>query len=194
MSEQIKMKLTDNSAKVKKAMLYACRASTRKAGRIVAKEARANAPVKTGSTKKSIAVITRSPKDKQVRSYVGYWSKRTLQSKGKPTSFARASWVENGSRPHRIKAGQRSSHGKIYKRTGKKALSNGTTLFNNNFLHPGCRPLMPLQDAAKAKAGEVKNCAQEYYAKLSDLYKQEDGFFAKIAADAGGEGDVEDDE
>lgn len=194
--------IIDNRKEVSKAMFYANKASTRKAGRIVAKEAKANMPVASGATKKSIGVKTWQPKRTGrlaggeqrgfVRADVGYWSPSTLEDKGKPKSFAKASWVENGTKPHEIKAGQRTSRGDVRIITGKKLLSNGTTKFGKKFWHPGAKPKKPLQNAAQAKAYEVAACAQEYYKKLSELYKKPDSFFTEIAAAAGGDGDTED--
>ena len=187
------VRLTDNSDKAKKALFYACKAATRKAGRIIAKEAKANISVRSGATKKSIAVKTWKPAGaSQVRADVGYWAVKTLKEKGKPVSFAKASWVENGTRPHIIKAGQRTSRGGRTRITGKRLLSNGTTGFGRQFRHPGSKAKRPLQQAAQSKASEVGVCAQEYYKKISQLYKKEESFFSEIAAAAGGEGDTED--
>ena len=194
MSTAIKIELVDGRDETKKAMYYANRAATRKAGRIIAKEARANAPVASGATKKSIAVKTWSPKhtgriangEKRgwTRSDVGYWSEKTLEEKGRPTSFAKASWVENGTRPHEIKVGKKGNK--------KRVLSNGVTPFGRKFWQPGTKPKKPLQNAAKSKASEVGACAKEYYAKLTEIYKKPEGFFSEVAAAAGGDGDVED--
>lgn len=202
MSTAVTIGFVDNKDEAKKAMYYANRAATRKAGRIIAKEARANAPVASGATKKSIAVKTWQPKHTgriakgeyrgMVRADVGYWSEKTLEEKGRPKSFAKASWVEKGTRPHEIKAGQRTSRGDVRKITGKKLLSNGTTKFGKKFWHPGTKPKKPLQNAAKAKASEVGACAKEYYAKLTEIYKKPEGFFSEVVAAAGGDGDVED--
>ena len=186
--------LTDNRDKVDRAMFYANKAATRKAGGLISKETKAHVPVRLGATKKSVHTKTWAPKSKgrvakgenrdAVRTEVGYWGAQTSRNKGRPVSFAKASWVENGTKPHEIKVGKKGNR--------KKLLSNGTTKFGRRFWHPGTKGKKPLQDAARAKAPEVANCAKEYYKQLSMLYGKEEEFFAKIAAEAGGDGDVED--
>ena len=186
-------KFVDNQSKAKLALFYAGKAAARKAARAIAKEAKSKLTSSTGRSKNYMNVATRGKKDEQARAQVGYYQRWKMKEKGKEIPRANASWLENGTKPHLIKVGQTSSKGVVLSKTGKRLLSNGVLKFGTWFNHPGTKARKPLVSAAQTKTEVVAKCAQEYYSKLSDLYKKEESFFSDIAKAAGGEGDVDDD-
>ena len=183
----------DNQEKAKKALFYACKASLRKAGGIIAKETKANIPKRTGNGRRFIHVHIYRDKETIAKGSVGYLTKDSMLKKGKPVPFENAQWLENGTKQHKIKAGEHSRAGKVLYKTGKKLLSNGTTKFGREFMHPGTKANRPLANAAKSKSTVIEECAKEFYSKIDQMYQHETGFFAEIAAEAGGERDIEED-
>lgn len=151
-----KVEFTDRSADTIKAMQGLAKKGLRAAGNVVKKQALANMSQPQRDTVGKL-VIVRAVVDKttgQARAEVGYLSKTSssrYKKKAKDVKFMpNPSWIEFGTRPHRIVAGHTHKGP-----TGKRALSNGDTLYGVSFTHPGSRGHKPVTNAGAQKGKEA---------------------------------------
>jgi HK97 gp10 family phage protein len=165
------IKFYDTHEEVIKELRNMTKAALRKGGKVVMKKLKAGTPKRSGKASKLIGQRTRIFKG-QPHLEIGYYS-RTYARKKKginlPTNYV--ALLEDGTKPHTITAGVKSSRGKVRAVTGRKVLSDGSRFYGRVVSHRGAKPYHILRDTVKNGIGEITIVLKE---QLKELNKKLD--------------------
>lgn len=164
------VKFYDTHQEVVDAMRKLSKEALRAGGKVVMKKLKADTPKVTGKAKKLITQWARIDRNTgQPRLDIGYYSAKTARKRkgiNLPSNYV--ALMEKGTGAHAIRAGVKSSRGKVRKTTGKRLLTNGVVVFGRSVRHPGAQPQPILKTAVMNGIPEIRAAM---VTKLSELNK-----------------------
>lgn len=172
------IKFYDTHEDVIKEMRNLTKAAMRASGKVLMKQLKSKTPKYTGKAAKLIGQWARiDRKTGQPRLDIGYYS-RTYARKRKginiPTNYV--ALLENGTKPHTITAGVKSSRGKVRQITGRRVLSNGSAFLGRVVSHPGAKPYHILSDTVKNGIGDITIVMKEHLKELNKRLDEIKGY------------------
>ena len=171
-----KVEFHDRSEDTIKAMASLAKKGLRKGAQIIKKQALANM---TPAQQKNVGKLLTgrasiSRRTGQPYAEVGYVSKTSSARYKKLAKGVKwmpnPSWLEFGTKAHTITAGNRGAKKGI---TGKRALSNGATIFRRTVSHPGAKGQQPVTRAGNDKRTEARDAVLPYLQQIAAMSDSE---------------------
>lgn len=162
-SNKFKVDFIDTSSEVKKTMEQLSKSALRASAKVVRKHIRDDVPVRTKRIKNHVASwVFIDKKTGQPQAQIGFYGWQRVKKRGKKPSHSSPWWIEQGTKPHVIKAklGFDLKYGFHHMYDKSKGIDYGLKV-----QHPGQAATNILRNSVYNNIDEIR-AAQEEYLKL----------------------------
>ena len=171
-SKKSEVVFVDTSHEVKKAMEGLAKAALRASGKVIRKHVRDDVPVRTKNIKNHIASwVFVDYKTGQPQMQVGFYGWQKVHRRGKKPSHSSPWWIEQGTKPHTIRAKHPIAN---MTRHGLQVMfdkSTGTR-YGLEVDHPGQKETNVLRNSVYNNIDEIRAAQEEYLKLLNDEVKK----------------------
>lgn len=171
MSKKTYVTFVDTSPKVKKTMAGLAKSALRASGKVIRKHVRDDVPMRTKNIKNHIASwVFIDYKTGQPQMQVGFYGWQKVKKRGKKPSHSSPWWIEQGTKPHIIRAKHFTKYGlqiMIDKSTGTK--------YGYEVNHPGQAATNVLRNSVYNNIEEIRAAQEEYLQLLNEEIEKASG-------------------